>query len=106
MPEDSTYRVVVVGAGFGGLGMAVALEQAGIGDFSSSTRPTAWAGPGGQHLSRRRLEPNTNNWPDHTFLCRYRVRRFDLASYRRPMPKRPAVSAAGADVTYIRWPRM
>ena len=33
MAEDSTYRVVVVGAGFGGLGMAVALEQAGIGDF-------------------------------------------------------------------------
>jgi cation diffusion facilitator CzcD-associated flavoprotein CzcO len=25
---------------------------------------------------------NTNNWPDHTFLYRYRVRRFDLASYR------------------------
>ena len=33
MPEDSAYRVVVVGAGFGGLGMAVALEQAGIEDF-------------------------------------------------------------------------
>ena len=33
MPEDPTYRVVVVGAGFGGLGMAVALEQAGIADF-------------------------------------------------------------------------
>lgn len=33
MPEDPTYRVVVVGAGFGGLGMAVALEQAGIEDF-------------------------------------------------------------------------
>jgi cation diffusion facilitator CzcD-associated flavoprotein CzcO len=30
---------------------------------------------------------NTNNWPDHTFLYRYRVRRFDLASYR-VMPKR------------------
>jgi len=33
VPEDSTYRVVVVGAGFGGLGMGVALEQAGIEDF-------------------------------------------------------------------------
>ena len=33
------------------------------------------------------------------------MRRFDLASYR-VMPKRPAVSAAGADVTYTRWPRM
>jgi cation diffusion facilitator CzcD-associated flavoprotein CzcO len=25
---------------------------------------------------------NINNWPDHTFLYRYRVRRFDLASYQ------------------------
>jgi cation diffusion facilitator CzcD-associated flavoprotein CzcO len=25
---------------------------------------------------------NTNNWPDHTFVYRYRVRRFDLAAYR------------------------
>jgi cation diffusion facilitator CzcD-associated flavoprotein CzcO len=32
---------------------------------------------------------NTNNWPDHTFLYRYRVRRFDLGNYR-VMPKRPA----------------
>jgi len=32
---------------------------------------------------------NTNNWPDHTFRYRYRVRRFDLGSYR-VMPKRPA----------------
>jgi cation diffusion facilitator CzcD-associated flavoprotein CzcO len=34
---------------------------------------------------------NTNNWPDHTFLYRYRVRRFDLAQYR-VMPKRPATA--------------
>ena len=27
------YRVVVVGAGFGGIGMAIALKQAGIEDF-------------------------------------------------------------------------
>jgi len=32
---------------------------------------------------------NTNNWPDHTFLYRYRVRRFDLAGYR-VMPRQPA----------------
>jgi len=38
---------------------------------------------------------NTNNWPDHTFFYRYRVRRFDPASYR-VMPKRPATSAPGA----------
>ena len=33
MPEHSPYRVVVIGAGFGGIGMAIALRQAGIGDF-------------------------------------------------------------------------
>ena len=33
MPEQSPYRVVVVGAGFGGIGMALALGQAGIEDF-------------------------------------------------------------------------
>ena len=38
---------------------------------------------------------NNNNWPDHTFLYRYRVRRFDLASYR-VMPKRPAMGVLGA----------
>jgi cation diffusion facilitator CzcD-associated flavoprotein CzcO len=32
---------------------------------------------------------NTNNWPDHTFLYRYRVRRFDLGRYR-VMPRRAA----------------
>ena len=25
---------------------------------------------------------NTTNWPGHTFMYRYRVRRFDLAAYR------------------------
>ena len=33
MPEHSSYQVVVVGAGFGGIGMAMALKQAGIEDF-------------------------------------------------------------------------
>ncbi len=32
---------------------------------------------------------NTNNWPDHTFLYRYRVRQFDLGKYR-VMPRRAA----------------
>jgi cation diffusion facilitator CzcD-associated flavoprotein CzcO len=35
---------------------------------------------------------NTNNWPDHTFLYRYRVRRFGLAAYR----VMPATASAGA----------
>ena len=38
---------------------------------------------------------NTNNWPDHTFLYRYRVRRFDLAAYR-VMPSPPAATASAA----------
>jgi cation diffusion facilitator CzcD-associated flavoprotein CzcO len=33
MPEHPAYRVVVIGAGFAGIGMAVALRQAGIEDF-------------------------------------------------------------------------
>jgi cation diffusion facilitator CzcD-associated flavoprotein CzcO len=37
---------------------------------------------------------NTNNWPDHTFLYRYRVRHFDLGAYR-VMPRQPASVAAG-----------
>jgi cation diffusion facilitator CzcD-associated flavoprotein CzcO len=38
---------------------------------------------------------NTNNWPDHTFLYRHRVRRFDLGRYRA-MPKPPAPAAPSA----------
>ena len=38
---------------------------------------------------------NTNNWPDHTFMYRYQVRRFDLAAYR-VMPKRPAMAGPSA----------
>jgi hypothetical protein len=37
---------------------------------------------------------NTNNWPDHTFLYRRRVRRFDLAAYRI-MPSQSAPVAPG-----------
>jgi len=38
---------------------------------------------------------NTNNWPDHTFLYRYRVRRFDIAAYRvMPQPMAARASAA------------
>jgi cation diffusion facilitator CzcD-associated flavoprotein CzcO len=33
MPAQSTHRVVVVGAGFGGIGMAAALQQGGLDDF-------------------------------------------------------------------------
>jgi cation diffusion facilitator CzcD-associated flavoprotein CzcO len=33
MPERSPYRVAIIGAGFGGIGMALALERAGIQDY-------------------------------------------------------------------------
>jgi cation diffusion facilitator CzcD-associated flavoprotein CzcO len=33
MPGHSSYRVVVIGAGFGGIGMALALKRAGLDDF-------------------------------------------------------------------------
>lgn len=33
MPAQTTHRAVVVGAGFGGIGMAAALRQAGLDDF-------------------------------------------------------------------------
>ena len=36
---------------------------------------------------------NTNNWPDHTFLYRYRIRRFDLAAYRI-MPTQSATATS------------
>jgi cation diffusion facilitator CzcD-associated flavoprotein CzcO len=39
---------------------------------------------------------NTNNWPDHTFLYRHRIRHFDLSRYR-VMPWRPATRVAGLD---------
>jgi cation diffusion facilitator CzcD-associated flavoprotein CzcO len=38
---------------------------------------------------------NTNNWPDYTFLYRYRVRHFDLGAYRA-MPRQPAAAGIGA----------
>jgi cation diffusion facilitator CzcD-associated flavoprotein CzcO len=38
---------------------------------------------------------NRNNWPDHTFLYRYRIRHFDLGRYR-VMPGRPALAGAAA----------
>jgi cation diffusion facilitator CzcD-associated flavoprotein CzcO len=38
---------------------------------------------------------NTSNWPDHTFLYRYRVRHFDLAAYRA-MPERTVTAGITA----------
>jgi cation diffusion facilitator CzcD-associated flavoprotein CzcO len=41
---------------------------------------------------------NTNNWPDHTFRYRFRVRRFDLGQYL-VMPKRPKRPQPAAPAT-------
>jgi cation diffusion facilitator CzcD-associated flavoprotein CzcO len=105
------YRVVVIGAGFGGIGMAIALKQAGIEDFVVVDRADDLGGtwrdnsyPGltcdvPSHLYSFSFRPW--RWsrrfpaPDHTFLYRYRVRRFDLAAYR-VMPKRPATAGTSA----------
>jgi hypothetical protein len=38
---------------------------------------------------------NTNNWPAHTFLCRHRVRRFDLSG-SNILPERTAAPTLGA----------
>src|SRR5262244_1432067 len=56
----------------------------------TASRTTVWAS-GCRSWYTTASGRNTNNWPDHTFLYRYRVRRFDLARYR-VMPKRPAAS--------------
>jgi cation diffusion facilitator CzcD-associated flavoprotein CzcO len=53
----------------------------------SASRTSVWES--GCHSWYTTGGRNTNNWPDHTFLYRRRVRRFDLASYR----VRPAMSA-------------
>ena len=46
----------------------------------SASRSSVWES--GCHSWYTVSGRNTNNWPDHTFLYRRRVRRFDLAAYR------------------------
>jgi thioredoxin reductase len=59
-----TYQVVVIGAGFGGIGMAIALKQAGIDDFvvvDSQLRGVCPAGESGP--SGKRLWPGRSRGP-------------------------------------------
>ena len=60
----------------------------------SASRKSVWES--GCHNWYTTAGRNTNNWPDHTFLYRYRVRRFDLAAYRvmpvHPAPASPATA--------------
>jgi cation diffusion facilitator CzcD-associated flavoprotein CzcO len=58
---------------------------------ASASRTTVWQS-GCQSWYTTASGRNTNNWPDHTFLYRYRLRRFDLAGYR-VMPRASVVSA-------------
>ena len=59
-----------------------------------ASRTTVWE-TGCQSWYTTASGRNTNNWPDHTFLYRHRVRHFDLGQYR-VMPRRPP-PAAGRD---------
>jgi cation diffusion facilitator CzcD-associated flavoprotein CzcO len=44
VPERPSYRVVIIGAGFGGIGMGIALRQAGIDDFLIVDKATGLGG--------------------------------------------------------------
>jgi cation diffusion facilitator CzcD-associated flavoprotein CzcO len=46
------YRVVVIGAGFAGIGMAIALRRAGIEDFVVLERAMTSAGRGATTATR------------------------------------------------------
>jgi cation diffusion facilitator CzcD-associated flavoprotein CzcO len=59
----------------------------------SASRATVWET--GCHSWYTTDGRNINNWPDHTFLYRRRVRRFDLSAYR-VMPDQPAAAGSGA----------
>ena len=53
---DTKPRIAIVGAGFGGIGMAIALQQAGIESFEVFERADRIGGVWrGEHLSRCRL---------------------------------------------------
>jgi cation diffusion facilitator CzcD-associated flavoprotein CzcO len=60
----------------------------------SASRKTVWE-TGCHSWYTTATGRNTNNWPGHTFMYRYRVRNFDLGVYR-VAPRRPAPAGAGA----------
>ena len=59
----------------------------------SASRRSVWES--GCHSWYTTAGRNTNNWPDHTFRYRSRVRHFDLAAYR-VMPQQPATAGSSA----------
>jgi cation diffusion facilitator CzcD-associated flavoprotein CzcO len=77
-------HVLIVGAGFAGLGMAIRLKQAGIDDFTVLEQ--SW------YLTRS--GKNTISWPGFTFEYRLKLRRFDAANYQLAPRSEPAHAAA------------
>ena len=60
MPGHPVYRVAVIGAGFGGIGMALALRKAGIEDILVIDKADDLGGrPGGKPLPQRRRVPRS-----------------------------------------------
>jgi len=80
--------------GLGWIDVRPEVQQAFNAWVTTSSRTSVWES-GCRSWYTTASGRNTNNWPDHTFLYRHRVRRFDLARYRA-MPGSPAPAAPGA----------
>ncbi len=80
--------------GLGWIDVRPEVQQAFNSWVTASSRTSVWES-GCHNWYTTASGRNTNNWPDHTFLYRHRVRRFDLGRYRA-MPKPLAPAAAGA----------
>jgi len=70
------------------------VQEAFISWVQSASRTSVWE-TGCHSWYTTASGRNTNNWPDHTFLYRYRVRHFDLSAYR-VMPERAAAAGSSA----------
>jgi cation diffusion facilitator CzcD-associated flavoprotein CzcO len=81
--------------GFGWIDVRPEVQQAFNAWVTASSRTSVWES-GCHSWYTTASGRNTNNWPDHTFLYRHRVRRFDLGRYRAmPKPPVPAAPSAG-----------
>jgi cation diffusion facilitator CzcD-associated flavoprotein CzcO len=79
--------------GLGWIDVRPEVQQAFNAWVTASSRTSVWES-GCHSWYTTASGRNTHNWPDHTFLYRHQVRRFDLGRYRA-MPKSPAASGAG-----------
>jgi len=79
--------------GLGWIDVRPEVQQAFSTWVSASSRTSVWES-GCHNWYTTDSGRNTNNWPDHTFLYRHRVRRFDLGRYRA-MPKPPVPAGVG-----------